>query len=122
MQIINGGQTTVTIYQSLYNTLKSQRDKMRNTLKHLWVPVKIVVPDENLSDVERRNLRDRISRAANSQTAVKTSDLSANEPFQLEFAKIVQELKTPQNDFWFYDRARRLYQTELSMKKYSEKS
>jgi conserved hypothethical protein len=122
MQIINGGQTTVTIYRSLYNTTKAKQSAMRKTLENLWVPVKIVVPDEDLDDLERRSMRDKISRAANSQTAVKSSDLSANEPFQIEFAKIVQSLKTPEDNYWFYDRAKRLYDTELSRKKYSEKT
>lgn len=121
MQVINGGQTTVSIYQSLYNTTKARKEEMRRSLENLCVPVKIVVPDADLDDNEKRMLRSRISQAANSQTAVKTSDLAANELFQINFAKIVQNLKTSDNDYWFYDRARGLYRAELGKKKYSEK-
>lgn len=112
MQIINGGQTTVSIYQSLYNTTRARQEEMRLKLENLWVPMKIVVPDAELDDKEKRALRDEISRAANSQTAVKSSDLAANEPFQIEFARIVQDLRTPEGDYWFYERARGLYNTE----------
>lgn len=112
MQIINGGQTTASIYQSLYNTTAARKEEMRRKLERLWVPMKIIVPDAELDDQEKRALRDQISRAANSQTAVKSSDLAANEPFQIEFARIVQEIRTPQNDYWFYERARGLYKAE----------
>ena len=121
MQVINGGQTTVSIYQSLYNTTKARKEQMRRSLENLCVPVKIVVPDADLDDGEKRMLRSRISQAANSQTAVKTSDLAANEPFQIGLAKIVQDLRTADNDYWFYDRARGLYRAEQDKVKYSKK-
>ena len=121
MQIINGGQTTVSIYQSLYNTTRARKEAVREKLASLWIPMKVVVPAQSLDDLEKRELRDQISRAANSQSAVKTSDLAANEPFQIEFAQIVQSLKTPENNYWFYERARGLYSTDLAKKKYSEK-
>lgn len=121
MQIINGGQTTVSIYQSLYNTTRSRKPEVRRKLKDLFIPMKVVVPSPKLEDEEKRALRDQISRAANSQSAVKTSDLAANGPFQIKFAQIVQGLQTPDRKYWFYERARGLYKADLSKKKYSEK-
>ena len=121
MQIINGGQTTVSIYQSLYNTTRSREPEVRRKLKDLFIPMKVVVPSPKLEDEEKRALRDQISRAANSQSAVKTSDLAANGPFQIKFAQIVQGLQTPDRKYWFYERARGLYKADLSKKKYSEK-
>lgn len=121
MQIINGGQTTASIYHSLFNTTKARKEEIRSNLQKLWVPMKIVVPDADLDDYEKRELRNQISRAANSQTAVKISDLAANDPFQIELFKIMESLKTPENDYWFYERARGLYQANLKKQQGSAK-
>lgn len=121
MQIINGGQTTVNIYQSLYNTTRANMPAAEQRLKLLNVPMKIVVPAPTLSDTESKNLRGLISQAANSQTAVKASDLAAKEPFQIDLMKLIETIKTPDGDYWFYERARGLYKNELSLRKYSEK-
>ena len=122
LQIINGGQTTTSIHQSLYNTTSANRPVMEARLKKLWVPMKIIVPDDSLSPIERRAIRDKISRAANSQTTVKSSDLASNDPFQIKFEELLENLQTPEKDYWFYERARGLYEAEKGKRKYSEKN
>lgn len=122
LQIINGGQTTTSIYQSMYNTTKANQAVMEERLQKLWVPMKIIVPDASLDPNERRAIRDKISRAANSQTAVKSSDLASNDPFQIKFEELLEVLQTPEKDFWFYERARGLYDAEKNKRKFSEKT
>lgn len=73
-QIVNGGQTTGTI-ASVYNENKAN-------LENVFVPMKISV----IKDKENgKEIIDKISRSANSQTAIKNSDFSANDPFLVDF-------------------------------------
>lgn len=66
-----------------------------------------------MSSTDRTTLRERISLAANSQTAVKTSDLSSNSAFQIAFANVVNNMPAPDGAFWYYQRARGLYKAEI---------
>ena len=117
IQIINGGQTTASIYNAWLRAKNSKQKELlpqiERNLADLRVPMKIIVSNKNMSDDERSLFRKKISSTANSQNAVKQSDLSANDPFQIEFARVVNSMRTPENDFWFYERARGLYSAEL---------
>ena len=121
IQIINGGQTTATIYQtwlSANNAKNSERAALiRQNLKKLLIPMKIVVNRSDMTEAERGRFRTKISEAANSQNAVKGSDLKANHPFQIALAKAVNNMPTPVGDYWFYEHARGLYKAELALVK-----
>ena len=70
-QIVNGGQTTA----SLYHTQKKFKD---TDLSKIFVQMKLVV----IRDKEQKNKEvPNISRFANSQNKVSELDLSSNNPF-----------------------------------------
>lgn len=117
LQIINGGQTTANIYRvwlAARNVrIAEVQRKYEAAVEMIRVPVKIVVPHKNLTADERAELRSKISAAANSQNAVKVSDLSSNQPFQIHFEHMVKNLTTPDGKQWFYQRARGAYEAEI---------
>jgi hypothetical protein len=107
MQIVNGGQTTASIYFT-------KRKYSDVDLSHVRVPAKIIrVRSPN--DEARDALISNISRFANSQNAVKLSDLSANKPFHVELERLAQTTICPNGvGRWFYERAAGSYTTLLA--------
>jgi hypothetical protein len=106
LQIVNGGQTTA----SLYFTKKKYPD---SDLSHVRVPAKIIVMKTQDPTKEEALVSD-ISRFANSQNAVKQSDLSANKPFHVEIEKLSRSIYCPDGvGQWFYERAAGSYNTLL---------
>jgi hypothetical protein len=107
LQIVNGGQTTA----SLYFTKKKYPD---TDLSHVRVPAKIIVMRAQDSTKEEALVSD-ISRFANSQNAVRQSDLSANKPFHVEIEKLSRSVYCPDGvGQWFYERAAGSYNTLLT--------
>jgi hypothetical protein len=106
MQIVNGGQTTASIYFS----------KKRNPeidLGRVRVPAKIIILRSSDTTMEEVLISD-ISRYANSQNSVKQSDLSANKPFHVELEKLSLSTYCPDGiGRWFYERASGSYNTML---------
>ena len=98
LQIVNGGQTTSSIYFA-------SRDVKGIDLAPVMVPAKIVIlrgSDEN----DRETLISRISQYANSQNAVKNSDLSANRTIHVQLEKLANDTWCPDGTGrWFYERA-----------------
>lgn len=80
MQIVNGGQTTA----SIYFTKKKSPDI---DLQQVRVPAKLIILRSKDTIAEEVLISD-ISRYANSQNSVKQSDLSANKPFHVEMEKL----------------------------------
>ena len=107
LQIVNGGQTTASIYftKKKYNEVD---------LRRVRVPAKIVLlksPDP----VGEEALISDISRYANSQNAVRQSDLSANKPFHVEMEKLSNAVFCPDGvGRWFYERAAGSYNVMLA--------
>jgi hypothetical protein len=107
LQIVNGGQTTA----SLYFTKKKYPE---TNLSHVRVPAKIIVMRAQDSTKEEALVSD-ISRFANSQNAVRQSDLSANKPFHIEIEKLSRSVFCPDGvGQWFYERAAGSYNTLLA--------
>jgi len=107
LQIVNGGQTTA----SLYFTKKKYPDV---DLSRVRVPAKIIVMKVQDSIKEEALISD-ISRFANSQNAVRQSDLSANKPFHVEVEKLSRTVYCPDGvSQWFYERAAGSYNTLLA--------
>ncbi|HKJ96236.1 MAG TPA: AIPR family protein, partial [Thermoplasmataceae archaeon] len=104
-QIINGGQTTASLYHA--------RRKDRADLDDIMVPLKIIV----ISDEEER-LRhlNMISQYSNTQNKVQLADLAANESPHPEIQAISNSIMAPdptggsQQSYWFYERARGSYE------------
>ncbi|MBE1237989.1 AIPR family protein [Phaeovibrio sulfidiphilus] len=106
LQIVNGGQTTSTIYFS-------SRNDPTVDLSHVMVPAKIIILKE-FQDEARERLISNVSRYANSQNAVKISDLSANRPFHRQLEKLANETWCPNGTTrWFYERSAGAYNVML---------
>lgn len=107
MQIVNGGQTTASIYFVKKKYPETNLSKVR-------VPAKIIVMREDDSTKEEALVSD-ISRYANSQNAVRQSDLSANKPFHIEIERLSLSVYCPDGvGRWFYERAAGSYNTLLA--------
>jgi len=106
-QIVNGGQTTASI-AAMYN--------QKNDLSKVFVPMKIsVIKDKENLDV----LIPCISANANSQTAVKNSDFSANDPYLVALENASRSIWVPNGNKkaelkWYFERTRGQYLDELS--------
>ena len=102
LQIVNGGQTTSSIYFA-------RRDDLTIDLSHVMVPAKIVILGGS-DDEARERLISNVSRFANSQSAIRMSDLSANRPFHVQLEKLANETWCPDGSTrWFYERAAGAY-------------
>jgi hypothetical protein len=107
MQIVNGGQTTASIYFT-------KRKNPEVNLSQVRVPAKIIILRSDDPVAEEALISD-ISRYANSQNSVKQSDLSANKPFHVELEKLALTTYCPDGvSRWFYERAAGSYNTMLA--------
>ncbi|MCO5259754.1 MAG: AIPR family protein [Crocinitomicaceae bacterium] len=123
-QIVNGGQTTA----SLYHTQKKFKDA---DLSKIFVQMKLtVIKDKDQKNIEVPN----ISRFANSQNKVSELDLSSNNPYfvQIENLSRKKYVANPENKnqsrLWFFERANGQYretlnkQTPTQQKKFKEQN
>lgn len=103
-QIVNGGQTTA----SIYHTFKKDKADISNI--YVQVKLSVVKEKDNFSEIVSR-----ISEYANTQNKVSVSDLSSNRPFHIELEKLSRSIYTPHitgqttQTRWFYERARGQY-------------
>ncbi len=107
MQIVNGGQTTASIFFT-------KRKFPETDLARVRVPAKIIVLKVK-DDAREEALVSDISRFANSQNAVRQSDLSANKPFHVDVERLSLTVYCPDGTGrWFYERAAGSYNTMLT--------
>ncbi|MGJ7487078.1 AIPR family protein [Variovorax sp. LT2P21] len=108
LQIVNGGQTTASIFFT-------KRKFPETDLSRVFVPAKIIVM-RTQDPAQEETLISDISRYANSQNAVKQSDLSANKPYHVAIEKLSRTVYCPDGvSQWFYERAAGSYNTLLSL-------
>ncbi|NKF07321.1 AIPR family protein [Clostridium gasigenes] len=106
-QIVNGGQTTASIYNALQNKV---------SLENVNVQMKLtVIKDKN----KYNEIISNISKYANSQNKINMSDFSANEEYHIEMERLSRKTYVPSekgksNNKWFYERARGQYMVELN--------
>lgn len=113
-QIVNGGQTTATLYECM-------KDKLNDNLNNVTVPVKLTVV-KNIGNAESF-IRD-ISVFSNTQTAIKKSDPPSNLPFYIQFKKLsLQCLSTDgtTNYMCYFERTNGEYDTEFRRNNGSKK-
>lgn len=109
LQIVNGGQTTGSIFRA------SRKDKVDPV--ELLVPVKIT---EILSDGDVEKIAPRISQSANNQNKVNIADFSSNHPFHIALEELSRSIWAPPADGlqkqtrWFFERARGQYHDALA--------
>jgi hypothetical protein len=108
MQIVNGGQTTASLYFTKKKFPEADLSRVRVPAKIIILKVRDPVKDEALvSD---------ISRYANSQNVVRQSDLSANKPFHVDMERLSLSVYCPDGvGRWFYERAAGSYKTHLAL-------
>ena len=108
LQIVNGGQTTA----SIYHTQKKDKADISNIF--VQVKLSVVKNKEKFSEIVSR-----ISEYANTQNKVSISDLSSNRPYHIELEKLSRNIFTPITDSkplqtkWFYERARGQYKNAI---------
>ena len=116
-QIVNGGQTTASIAASL-------TDKEVD-LSKVFVPMKISVIRDSEHDDE---MIKSISISANSQTAIKNSDFSANDPYLVDLERFSRTEWVPNGNNkpvckWYFERTRGQYLDQLAqLSGFNEKS
>ena len=107
VQIVNGGQTTASLYFT-------KRKYPQTDLSRVRIPAKIIIMRSEDPAAEEALISD-VSRYANSQNSVKQSDLSANKPFHVELEKLSRTIFCPNGmSQWFYERSAGSYQTLLT--------
>lgn len=107
IQIVNGGQTTA----SLFFTKRKQKDVNLGKVK---VAAKIIVIK---NEEQSETLISEISKYANSQNVVRQADLSSNKPFHREFEKLADSCFCPDGTSkWFYERSAGSYNVMLTRK------
>ncbi len=116
-QIVNGGQTTASIAASL-----TDREV---DLSKVFVPMKIsVIRDSEHDD----DIIKSISISANSQTAIKNSDFSANDPYLVDLERFSRAEWVPNGNNkpyckWYFERTRGQYLDQLAqLSGFNEKS
>ena len=108
MQIVNGGQTTASIYFS-----KKKNSSIR--LGDVRVPAKLIRLRREHPSTDEEGLISDISRFANSQNSVRLSDFSANKPFHTDVERLSLTVYCPDGvGRWFYERAAGSYKTMLA--------
>lgn len=104
-QIVNGGQTTASIYHTHKKYVRSQIDA-------IYVQMKLNVVNNKAQFSE---IVSRISEYANTQNKIAISDLSSNRPYHIELEKISRSVLAPLllgksiRTRWFYERTRGQY-------------
>ncbi|MEP2652205.1 MAG: AIPR family protein [Paraglaciecola sp.] len=120
MQIVNGGQTTASIYFSPRDKGKLKGEDREYSyseidLSKVFVQMKLtVVGEKETADI----LKSNIATFANSQNSIQQSDLVSNHPFHtnIETRSRKQLMPAGETGFpskWFYERARGQYSTQL---------
>jgi len=106
-QIVNGGQTTASISAVL--SMKKNIDYSQ--LAKVFVPMKVsVIKDRD----KQSSIVHKISRFANTQSAVKKSDFNINEPFLVDIEQLsrqewVKNQAGKPVSKWFFERTRGQY-------------
>ena len=107
LQIVNGGQTTA----SIANTLLTARKDENIDLTRLFVPMKVSVLEHSMSE----KIIPKISEYSNSQNKVDASDFFSNHPFHIRMEDYSRKTPAPAvngnqfQQYWYYERTRGQY-------------
>lgn len=107
LQIVNGGQTTA----SIANTLLTAKKGDNVDLTKVAVPMKLSVLEHSMAE----RIIPKISEYSNSQNPVDASDFFSNHPFHIRMEEYSRKTPIPAKggnqfqQYWFYERARGQY-------------
>ncbi len=104
IQVVNGGQTTASLYFTKKKFPGTDLSKVR-------IPAKLIILRSSDNESE---LISNISKYANSQNAVKASDLSANHVFHTQLEMLAERTYCPDGiGRWYYERSNGSYKVML---------
>ena len=107
LQIVNGGQTTA----SIANTLLTARKDENVDISRLYVPMKVSVLEHSMSE----KIIPKISEYSNSQNPVDASDFFSNHPYHIRIEGFSRKIPAPAvngnqyQQYWYYERTRGQY-------------
>ena len=107
LQIVNGGQTTA----SIANTLLTLKKGETVDISHLYVPMKLSVLEHSMAE----KIIPKISEYSNSQNKVDASDFFSNHPFHIRMEEYSRKTPAPAvggnqyQQYWYYERTRGQY-------------
>ncbi|GER58860.1 hypothetical protein ULMA_09680 [Patiriisocius marinus] len=111
-QIVNGGQTTSSIF---FATQEAKKTKMNIELDKVNVMAKITEIRRNIDSVK---IQSNIAKNSNLQNAVKQSDLSSNEEYLITLHACSKKFRNPtSNNYYYFERTRGQYQLEKNLSK-----
>lgn len=127
LQIVNGGQTTA----SIANTLLTAKKGDNVDLSKVAVPMKLSVLEYSMAE----RIIPKISEYSNSQNPVDASDFFSNHPFHIRMEEYSRKTPIPAKggnqfqQYWFYERARGQYNQDkmkiinkaTELKKYTDR-
>ena len=108
LQIVNGGQTSASIYDAFRRGID---------LSQVYIQMKLTVVSEETAS----KLVPEISKFANSQNRVSEADFFSNHAFHISFEKYSRSILAPPKEgttlqtYWFYERARGQYANSKSL-------
>jgi hypothetical protein len=112
MQIVNGGQTTASLYHYRVDSGKE--------LEKVFVSAKIIkIP----KDLKYYDVVKKISFSSNNQNKINAADLDANSPFHKKFGELSKMINPPgkiNEGKWYYEQLRGGYLTDRSINKTSK--
>lgn len=111
-QIVNGGQTTSSIF---FATQEAKRTKIHVALDKVNVMAKITEIKRNIDSVK---IQSTIAKNSNLQNAVKQSDLSSNEEYLINLHTCSKKFRNPTtNNYYYFERTRGQYNLEKNLSK-----
>lgn len=110
MQIVNGGQTTA----SLYTARKEKKSEVDLSQVFVQMKLSVISTPEKMDEIVPR-----ISSCANTQNKIQTADFSANDPYHRKLEELSRTVWTPSVGGsvplnWFYERARGQFNDALA--------
>jgi hypothetical protein len=107
LQIVNGGQTTASMFFT-------KRKHSNTDLSSVRVSAKIIkLPHQ--SETAADDFVTKVARFANLQNSVRDSDLTSNQPIHVEFEKYSERVYCPDGvSRWFYERSTGSYNVMLN--------
>lgn len=107
-QILNGGQTTASIYYA-------KKENPDIDLSTVYVQMKLIVLQENTEEIHPL-----ITRYSNTQTSVSQSDYSTNNPFNQKLQELSRNIVVPDLSHsgnvthWYYERVSGQYDQDVN--------
>ena len=106
MQIVNGGQTTASVFSAMKNGIDL-------SAVHVQMKLSVISSSDDMDEIVPL-----ISKYANTQNKVQVADFSANDPFHKKLEELSRTIWTSGKDGsvplnWYYERARGQYADRL---------